>query len=245
MPSIPSSKHRALQEAYLTLGIAPPTDWSQIKYSYRKLAQKNHPDRFIEGSSEHQQAINNFHALQAAYRTLMEHHQKPAKDESAPPLTPPIKSESFSKSPLETSCHSIQKPNTYKASSFSTSTHSAFANPSPTHTSISAQAPQSRQKYLGWALISIFVGTPLYLLLNKNQAVFSDGSIQKNSQAADKASSTFGFNTGDDLQTVLGLQGEPSRIEGNIWFYGESRVIFSQGKVIDWQNSQDTPLKIR
>ena len=53
------------------------------------------------------------------------------------------------------------------------------------------------------------------------------------------------FGVGDDMQTVLSSQGQPTHIEGNVWLYGESKVVFAQGKVIDWQSHAKDPLKTR
>lgn len=53
------------------------------------------------------------------------------------------------------------------------------------------------------------------------------------------------FTIGSSKAEVVRVQGQPSRVIGDAWDYGVSRVYFSDGKVIGWDNSPLTPLKAK
>jgi hypothetical protein len=42
---------------------------------------------------------------------------------------------------------------------------------------------------------------------------------------------------------VYTIQGIPTRTEGDIWYYGKSKVYFAKGKVLSWDENIDDPLK--
>jgi hypothetical protein len=54
-----------------------------------------------------------------------------------------------------------------------------------------------------------------------------------------------GFGIGDSEESVLRLEGQPSRKLGNVWHYGDSSVTFVGGHVVSWSNSSARPLRIR
>jgi len=41
------------------------------------------------------------------------------------------------------------------------------------------------------------------------------------------------FTIGSPEEEVLRIQGQPRHIEGNVWWYGLSRVVFKKGEVVD------------
>lgn len=58
----------------------------------------------------------------------------------------------------------------------------------------------------------------------------------------DQDSGTFG--AGDTAAKVLNVQGPPNLTTGTIWYYGDSAVVFENGRVISWTDSDSTPLLI-
>ncbi len=231
-----SSQNR-LRECYLTLGLAPQTQWPEIKRTYRRLVQKNHPDRFNEGTPEHKQALNNFLALQQAYEYLSAHNQTLAETQ-----TPKLQSPSSNKK------MQFQQP------PFSTTSKSTINKSTQYRDRIRANSFSKRWLLIGLGLLPIgYAFRNELMITNKhNQELtnvkqhflttkISDSSSPQYQAIPDYAS----FSIGDDMQTVLSSQGQPTRIEGNNWFYGASKVIFAKGKVIDWQNTTSDPLKTR
>lgn len=53
------------------------------------------------------------------------------------------------------------------------------------------------------------------------------------------------FTIGSSKADVVRVQGQPSRVTGDAWDYGVSRVYFSDGKVTSWDNSPLSPLKVK
>lgn len=53
------------------------------------------------------------------------------------------------------------------------------------------------------------------------------------------------FGLGSSAEDVEHAQGKPTRIEGNTWFYGESEVIFSASRVVNWRATARNPLRTR
>ena len=50
------------------------------------------------------------------------------------------------------------------------------------------------------------------------------------------------FSIGSSLGEVILIQGEPSKVEGDTWFYGKSKVEFSNGVVSNWYRDPANPL---
>jgi hypothetical protein len=235
------SQHHKLRECYLTLGLTPQAQWLEIKQTYRKLVQKNHPDRFTEGTTAHQQAVNNFIALQQAYERLSTHHQNLATANVLP----------FQASrPSSSTIHGM--PNDSINSARNNGARDNVQNINSARPYRSRTEPSaSKRKRLLLAVILLCVG---YIFLNKSEWIRFDQPIEwpqeksaliSSSVSAFESQTASHFGTGDTMQTVLQSQGQPSRIEENSWFYGESKIVFLEGKVVDWYSSTETPLHIR
>lgn len=53
------------------------------------------------------------------------------------------------------------------------------------------------------------------------------------------------FTNGSSISDVIGIQGAPTRTDGDIWYYGKSEVHFNDGEVVHWVRGANTPLKAR
>jgi len=53
------------------------------------------------------------------------------------------------------------------------------------------------------------------------------------------------YGLGASSEMVLAIQGPPSRIDGNTWHYGSSKIHFSGDRVSAWEESPLSPLRIR
>ncbi len=232
-----SSQNR-IRECYLTLGLAPQTQWPEIKRTYRRLVQKNHPDRFNEGTPEHQLALNNFLALQQAYEHLSAHNQTLAETQTT-------KLQNYS------SNEKVQ----FQQSPLSTNRKSIIVEPARYRRRLRANNSFSKRWLLiglGFLPIGYAFRNELMLINKHSQELTHVKQDFLTTKISDPYSPQYratlddaNFSIGDDMQTVLSSQGQPTRIEGNNWFYGASKVIFAKGKVIDWQNSASDPLKTR
>lgn len=46
-------------------------------------------------------------------------------------------------------------------------------------------------------------------------------------------------------EDVLKIQGQPDRMDADVWQYGTSRVYFVAGRVAGWSSSNERPLKVK
>jgi len=53
------------------------------------------------------------------------------------------------------------------------------------------------------------------------------------------------FTNGSTISDVIGVQGAPTKTDGDIWYYGKSEVHFNDGEVVHWVRGENTPLKAR
>lgn len=53
------------------------------------------------------------------------------------------------------------------------------------------------------------------------------------------------FSVGSSIGEVHSVQGIPSRIEGEVWHYGDARIRFSHGRVISWDDPSGATLRTR
>lgn len=74
---------------------------------------------------------------------------------------------------------------------------------------------------------------------------FSAKTDNNKTHAEEKAETRDFFTLGSSIGEVIDVQGEPNRIEGDTWYYGESEVYFYEGSVINWKRKHGSPLKAR
>jgi hypothetical protein len=69
------------------------------------------------------------------------------------------------------------------------------------------------------------------------------GAKEKLSTEAPQRNTDSTFGVGSTLGEVYSIQGVPSSVEGDIWHYNNAEVIFSNGRVIRWVDSNPPSLK--
>lgn len=66
-----------VSEAFALLGLKPGTDFYEVKRTYRRLAMKNHPDKFANApEAEHQAANIRMRELNKAFATIEKHAKR-------------------------------------------------------------------------------------------------------------------------------------------------------------------------
>ncbi len=53
------------------------------------------------------------------------------------------------------------------------------------------------------------------------------------------------LSPGISAEDVLRIEGQPDRMEADVWYYGASRVYFIAGRVANWNSSSERPLKVK
>jgi DnaJ domain len=59
-----------LEACYRTLGLAPNAGFDEVKYAYRVLVKRWHPDRFASDTDRQRQALERFYSITSAYKML-------------------------------------------------------------------------------------------------------------------------------------------------------------------------------
>src|SRR6266446_1528178 len=72
-----------LETCYRILGLAPNAGFDEVKYAYRVLVKRWHPDRFATDTERQRQALEHFYAISSAYETLRA--RQAAVDVTPPP----------------------------------------------------------------------------------------------------------------------------------------------------------------
>jgi len=257
-----STKHHDVEECYLNLGLSSGCSWKDVRSSYKKLAQINHPDRHKEGSAEQQKALVKFKLINESFKTLSTLYQDNesslsiSDEESAPPID----------------ATSAEPDNLYDLHS-NTGQNYKSKQSSLSKTNKTSHSSGSTKRSIGSFTIVVTVISVFWLALYKsNEPVIITGEdlerlakleleaeleasseieIQKsllseilnsgNKGKHYKSRITFTF--GSPMTTVLSAQGAPTSTSGKSWTYGSSIVNFdSNGKVSDWRSHPDTPL---
>lgn len=219
--------HADYEACYRVLGLSADADWEEVRTAYRRLAQRCHPDRHNEeahAAEDEFKAINNaFHLLSGYYR---EHGELPGR--------------------MQRTREELLRPRCRET----------------------RRRPAARQRTAGGAVatgagryrvrrvvaVLIVIGTGAWLLLDRDGNSEGDGIGYEPPSAAlrrdlEVANSLRGaplyFSYGATKDDVRLIQGKPTRIEGEVWYYGRSRVYFENDAVVNWEIDLSDPLRVR
>lgn len=212
------------RHCYDLLQLNPDATWAALRKNYKHLVQHCHPDRFEQDPVAKGEAEVQLRELNNAYQVLSGYYK------------------SHHRLPLG------------KAA-----THSDWQFQNTSGLESREEEYQAAKKWPVFnAVVSkwLVLGVPLGLIVlvfafllsqfnkgeaevNEEEQHFPSGPLQPASSNA-KADSTFRY--GDSGKQVLAAQGNPTRMSGDSWFYGKSRVDFERGYVVGW-HIEDTPLQ--
>ena len=229
----------SFKECYRILDISDNCDWLTIRKKYKTLIQQCHPDRLPENSpqlKEAEEAIRNYNA---AYKKIADYYQ----------ANKALPSRLSLQDPSDTQTHTPRKK-----------------RPSVNHAHLRTKTRNKQRKPVktllslgGFSILSLFMfGQYLYnpasvdkdqLKSNKQQPPTTK-TINETKTLAIKEKEIISqptrlFTTGSSLGEVILIQGEPTRIDQNIWYYGKSTVTFTNGVVSDWSRDPETPLNAK
>ena len=224
---------------YELLGIRPGDSWKKLRDRYKSAVRKWHPDRFTQGNSERGVAEEKTKEINRAYRELQEHYQQ------------------YGTLPLDALQPAPPRPD--KVATPPSSPHRTTATASATDQRAWEPASNNARKKsagnrlrFGLALIGLLLAGYFFLAPEENELPvnthFVDSSIAMPSaridQTPQKAASR-NFTTGSSLGEVHSVQGIPTRIDGEIWYYGDAKVFFKNVKVSHWVDSADLRLLVQ
>ena len=229
---------------YHILGIRPGVSWQELRQAYKSLVNIWHPDRFQQDIRQRKLAEEKTKEITQSYKELAEYYKKFG-------ILPPITE--TSKIPVAEDIVPQYTPEAQSApANLDTEPSAAVTKPVETH-------KNKRFRFPSAMTAAAVVGTA-YLVLqimlsersndlpqNENhleQATDKkiDGNEEPDRHAAgDGKYFTFGMSLGE----VYTIQGVPTKTEHDIWYYGNSKVYFANGKVEHWEESPDNPLRTR
>lgn len=213
-------------DCYKELLIDYPCPPEDLKKYYRKQIQQWHPDKFPGGSDEHTQAEEKIKRLNQSFKILSDY----VKRNGELPLP---------ESARRTRAHAATNNRRYRE----------------TKQAVTDNAFSARKLMLGFFSLTIIIGFIIILiwentyklphkpiLLKPSSDTTFNSKNQFNNIVADEKIASAPpppdlFSKGDSVADVLAIQGKPDKIDTNIWYYGNSVIVFDKGKVIHWEEN--------
>lgn len=227
-------------EYYELLGIVPGDSWSRIRHAHKALMKHWHPDRYTSDTEGRNRAEEMTKQINQAYQEIFkyfdQHGHLPLKKEPLPAVTRHEQVSADSKvSSANEARHADSGP---------------LARNKPNEVSLGRFATFA----LITSLILLFIYLDPAIDTEKNEATEqpnnSAGSDATNNSAKAKSvtdttqrSSNGVFGVGSTLGEVYSTQGVPSRVDGDTWHYNNAEVIFSNGRVIRWIDTNPPSLR--
>ena len=224
-------------QCYAALGVDPRCDWQRLREHYRLLAKQWHPDHFRADASGVHQAEEKIKEINQAFYVLAQYYRKHGE------LPRATANEWFEATPAEP---------TSAAAAPAGQARPAHAPPVKSRQEPETRARKWRYAAFGIAALAVLGFTLIFKPAPRALAVASRAPTQSPTAAPTPvpddqplASAPAYFTVGSTLGEVHAIQGTPTRVEGDIWYYGNARIWFRQGVVHRWDDDPLLPLKAR
>lgn len=229
---------------YACLEIAPGCEWTQLRDQYRLLAKRWHPDHFPDDA---QKAIadEKIKEINQAFNAFSVHY----KAHGRLPLAPEPR-------PTQDASTGTGTGRTGQAARGRSENADAGFHYQP-----SPSAPMRRSRRRGTTIMAALalMGVAGYLLWSPNareslpyvntapvELPPIPSQLHPAAPHVTPVSTAQSFFTiGSTLGEVHAVQGIPNRVEGEIWYYGGSKVYFRNGRVERWQMDPTSPINAR
>ncbi len=229
--------------SYRHLDVEPGSSWQEVRQAYKRCVKKWHPDHFHNNDAKTQSiAAEKIKEINCAFDLLSQHYRAhgalPLSWE--PPATLPPDTESAAAGAVET----VQRPVSRASDNADEDYH---------------QPPEEEKKHIGaftrlvFVLLLGWLGYTLWLapdgptepppVPSQAPAVIASPSVDTaNRNQPDPAQPKHYFTYGSTVGDVYAIQGIPTKTTDNLWYYGNSKVYFSGGKVTKWEDDPANPL---
>ncbi|MFV1992968.1 MAG: J domain-containing protein [Acidiferrobacterales bacterium] len=243
-----SSRH------YRTLNIDAPCTWEQLRQQYRKLANTWHPDRLQDNPEKLSIAENKLKEINLAYAFFSNYFKAHGALPTLEQKTP---------DPVEINIEPENKSNLEPERTTETAGHRPFNDFETTIDPGSGEKSNNTRRrvmtmfllfvaaIVGWNYIdetdTLQEADALReeVLPDQHSKPTADiYSLEKNIEIRQPAKDQKFFSYGSTLGQVHDAQGTPTRTEGDTWYYGKSKVHFTNGRVAGWEISNDDPLHV-
>ena len=210
---------------YRELGVEATASWDEIRQSHRNLLSRWHPDRYTDNDAERRTAEERTKAINHAFQSIMSYFDE------------------HGRLPLESRYRAVPEPIVEPS-------RPQTAAPSP-HAASAPVGEPPRNVFRRALTMSLMAGLVVgYVLWSRdikaprhdiNAALSDIGNINSSGDATkSRPTDTRRFSVGSTLGEVYSIQGIPTKMEGDTWFYGEATVHFVNGKVSSWLDPTNT-----
>jgi len=232
-------------EQYRLLGIQPGATWKQARSAYKHRIRQWHPDRYVNDEASRRDAEEHTKRINQAYRELMSFYEQRGRL----PLDPGLHEtdRDIKRSVADRPPGTVRTP------------HHPFGIRTPVATN-SSQKNRNFIQFLGVATILCAIGMFLWIQPEADQSSGSPLPASHPDPSPDSVTRpATGPNTpdthgllpdqrlitvGSTLGEVYSIQGVPTRVDGDVWHYGAAQIMFANGRVTKWQDTQPPILKV-
>lgn len=222
---------------YDLLGLSPGDSWQTLRDCYKSAVRKWHPDRFTNNERERGIAEEKTKEINRAYQELQEYFQLNGRlplNTTAPPADEMLPT-------IDSSCEQTTTPAEFEQRTGEPGTD---------------REPKSSARYhFKLTIILLIAALFVYYHFSLDTEKMPDGSqrletvpIASSASLAEPPMASLPkkyFTVGSSLGEVHSIQGIPTRTENEVWHYGDSKVIFLNGKVSHWVDSPNHKLSAR
>jgi hypothetical protein len=228
------------QDHYRLLGLVPGDSLQKLRGAYKAQMRRWHPDHFGQSESARRQAEEQSKQINRAYQELSEFYERHGKL----PLVVTSESTTVSR-PTPARTNTVPMPDVASASDWS---------PPTTNISNRKKGPSKFGTVLLGAFTLLIIGFLLWGPEMTEPARDPSGvtppfpaSIPESSVKPVATSNVPGsrFSYGSTLGEVYTTQGVPTKVDGDVWHYGDARVFFHNGRVARWSDSEPPRLKVK
>ncbi|MBI3546665.1 MAG: DnaJ domain-containing protein [Gammaproteobacteria bacterium] len=225
---------------YRILGIAPGATWKELRQAYKSLVNTWHPDRFQQNPQQKKWAEEKTKEITQSYQELAEYHKTfgvlPIEAENRETLVP--QAPTVSPAPARQPAHSSHST----TSDSETGARTSKRRSSTFVTRIVFSAALIGAVYL---VSQLAPEKQAEKISEEAPAAEAAGAQEHPSFDPLTAPPEKYITIGTPLGEVYAIQGVPTKTEKDIWFYGASKIYFSQGAVTRWEESPDHPLRVK
>jgi len=233
-------------ECYKILSASSTQSFNEIRKAYKRKIQKFHPDKLDDTQKE--AASNKIKELNTAFSQIEKHY----KTHNSLPATETTDDPKVRIDPKK-------QPNKHE---------SVFNNSNATNkptNRVSSPKDKSHKSRIAFVIVICIASFVIFYIenfySNIQPAVSSETDetekkkptptpIKAKKQADETIASTRKkipdfFTIGSPIGEVIDVQGKPDKTNENTWHYGESKVFFQDGYVIDWKREKGHPIKAK
>jgi len=223
---------------YAILGVTSETDWKTLRARYKRLIGQWHPDRFSADPTDREIAEERSKQITIAYQALDRYRRDHGELPPAAPAEPAGDEKTSTRDADARFDRASFTAHAKAASTDAGAAELAKRKPRRGHRAGIALAAVIGVVYFGYHFIEAWAPGDAIEHVDEPDVAPQPPPVAENPRESDSISngSTFG--------EVYTIQGVPTLTQGDTWYYGKSKIHFSQGRVISWDEHLDNPLRI-